>query len=173
MDLILEISKEEIGLIADVDQHLFVKILMRGGFVFQGDRILERTYPVVPIQLDYAPVKSQIQCFWIWAPFIRRQCLIAPFRVGIKNGWKIRVLQISPTFTLLMRTERKDCFFQNWPWNINGVRDYVKEFFFPWVTDSYLEIHWVPIIYLWRRMHWIPSKQKLIANLHLKQNIVV
>ena len=41
MDLILKISKEEIGLITDVDQHLFVERLMRRGSVFHGVRILK------------------------------------------------------------------------------------------------------------------------------------
>ena len=40
MDLILKISREEIGLITDVDQHLFVELSMRGGYVFHGDRVL-------------------------------------------------------------------------------------------------------------------------------------
>ena len=40
MDLILKISREEIGLITDVDQHLFVERSMRGGYFFHGDRIL-------------------------------------------------------------------------------------------------------------------------------------
>ena len=39
--LILKISKEEIGLITDVDRPLCVERSMRGGYVFQGDRILE------------------------------------------------------------------------------------------------------------------------------------
>ena len=41
MDLILKISGEKIGLITDIDQHLFIERSMRGGFVFHGDRILE------------------------------------------------------------------------------------------------------------------------------------
>jgi hypothetical protein len=40
MDLILKISKEEIGLITDVYQHLFVERSMRGGYVFHGNRFL-------------------------------------------------------------------------------------------------------------------------------------
>ena len=40
MNLILKISGAEIGLIIDVDQHLFVETLMRGGYIFHGDRIL-------------------------------------------------------------------------------------------------------------------------------------
>jgi hypothetical protein len=41
MDLFLKISKEEISLITDVDQSLFVKRSMRGRYIFHGDRILE------------------------------------------------------------------------------------------------------------------------------------
>jgi hypothetical protein len=41
MDLILKISKEEIGLITDVDQHLFFERSMRVGYDFNGDRILK------------------------------------------------------------------------------------------------------------------------------------
>ena len=41
MDLILKISGEKIGLITDIDQHLFIERSMRFGYVFHGDRILE------------------------------------------------------------------------------------------------------------------------------------
>jgi hypothetical protein len=34
MDLILKISREEIGLITDVDQHLFVERSIKGGMFF-------------------------------------------------------------------------------------------------------------------------------------------
>jgi hypothetical protein len=46
MDLILKISNAEIGLINDVDQHLFVERSMRRGHLFHGDRFLE-TDPTV------------------------------------------------------------------------------------------------------------------------------
>ena len=41
MGLTLKISKENISLITDVDQHLFVERSTRGRYVFHGDRILE------------------------------------------------------------------------------------------------------------------------------------
>jgi len=44
MDLILKISKEEIGLITDVYQRLFVERSMRGGYAFYWDLYLE-IYP--------------------------------------------------------------------------------------------------------------------------------
>ena len=40
LDLILEISKEEIGLITDVDNYLFADISMRGEYIFYRDIIL-------------------------------------------------------------------------------------------------------------------------------------
>ena len=44
LDLILKTSNEKIGLISDVDRYLFAERSMRGGYVIQGDRIME-TYP--------------------------------------------------------------------------------------------------------------------------------
>ena len=41
MDLILRISRKEIGMITDRDQQLFVERSMRGGGVIHGDGILE------------------------------------------------------------------------------------------------------------------------------------
>ena len=46
MNLILIISKEKVGLITDVDQHLFVETSMPGGYVYHGDCIL-KTDPTV------------------------------------------------------------------------------------------------------------------------------
>jgi hypothetical protein len=40
MELTLKITREEIGLITDVDQHLFVEKPMRGGYLFHGDHVL-------------------------------------------------------------------------------------------------------------------------------------
>ena len=41
MNLVLNFSKENIGKITDMDQHLFVKISIREGCVFHRHRILE------------------------------------------------------------------------------------------------------------------------------------
>ena len=46
MDLILKISKEEKGLITDMDQHLFAERSRRGGYAFFGDFIL-KTDPIL------------------------------------------------------------------------------------------------------------------------------
>ena len=40
MDLILKLSHEKLGVITDVDQHLFLEKSMQGGYVFHGDRIM-------------------------------------------------------------------------------------------------------------------------------------
>ena len=41
INLFLETSDEKIGLITNVDQHLFVEISMRRGYIFNRDRILK------------------------------------------------------------------------------------------------------------------------------------
>ena len=59
MDLILKISKEEIGLITDVDRHLSLETLIRRGHVFNGDVSWE------PTRLNKAPAKNRMPFFWI------------------------------------------------------------------------------------------------------------
>ena len=104
MDLILKISGAEIGLITDVDQHLFLETLMQGGCIFHGDRILG-TDPTGQLTGE----KSD-------AVFLDMNSLypsaMSHFYLpcGNYNGLAILLLQISPIFTLLRKMDHKDGF---------------------------------------------------------------
>ena len=104
MDLILKISYEGIGQIADVDQHLFVERSLWGGYDYNGDHILETD---LTRQHTW---KSRMRFFCIWNSFIRRQCFIILSHVEVPNCWTFLALQISTKLPLLRRIDPKDGF---------------------------------------------------------------
>jgi len=85
MDLILKISKEEIGLITDVYQLLFIETI-REGYVFNGDLILE-TDPT-----EQCTSENLITVFLDMNSLSPLQCLTTFCRAVITKGLTTLVL---------------------------------------------------------------------------------
>ena len=170
MDLILKISGEKIGLITDIDQHLFIERSMRGGFVFHGDRILE-TDPTG----EKTGTKSN-------AVFLDMNSLYpsAMSHYALPCGdYKWLNDPQAPHFPNIDSVEENGPV--GWFFEIDGeipveLHDSVKDFVFPCINRPVTKDSLSPRN---RRLvevdglHWAPSKQKLIADLLPKKNIVV
>ena len=168
MDLILKISREEIGLITDVDQHLFVERSMRGGYVFHGDRVLS-----TDSSGQSTGAKSN-------AVFLDMNSLYpsAMSHYSLPCG-NYQWLENPCEFPDITTVEDNGP--QGWFFEIDGhiplaLHDSVKDFVFPCINRPVSRDSLSPYnrsLVEDMGMHWTPSKQKLIADLDPKENIVV
>jgi hypothetical protein len=170
MDLTLKISEGKIGLITDVDQHLFVEKFMRGGYVFNRDHSL-KTDPT-----------GQRTGEKLNAVFLDMNSLypsaMSHFYLPRGNYQWLDNCS-APDFPSIHTFEENGL--HGWLFEIDGeipleLHDSVAKFVFsciyrPVPRDS-MSPYNLSLVEN-KGMHWTPSKQMLIADLEPKRNIVV